>query len=732
MKERIVFKYLAIIACCCLVACSQDPSSNENFIGEVSGNISFDNRMSHISDFEVRAYAYRSQQWHTTPVNSVPVSSDGSYTMKLPKGDYIFSLFNTQQNGPEFYYEFQHQFPCKTYELRLQDHYSDVLFANEFFYCEPEPKFVPENGALPGINFDIHDTGKISGQISQAGGNAFTQVTIKAFACKTNHNQSTIQTLGKYDMSLSAQARPDADGHYTICCLPKGDYLIKVETDQPEYITFFYDNVYFKDQAKIITIDSGNDWNINLMVSLGTTITGQIKSEDTPNSPIKDVLVSAVMTSTNYVIGKPFPSDANGNYIIYGLPKQHYILHANAEQTNYQSCYYNTKYHINDADAFEIVNTTPLNMNFDLQKQGQLVATIVDKETNTDIKNNQIYVKIYKSSDLNLVKTIQSNNGVIIADLDEGNYKAEVITNGTPYASIYYSNENALHHADDIPIFNGKVNDTVKFKLQRGGSIRGHVIGLNCNDPDHSEDLHNYTVIAYSKSNPSRTYQDTTGIFGVYQIDGMAEGNDYIVKVQTDHSSYIPEYYKQTYFQDSATVIDVDYDNITSNINFDLECGRQIYGKITNDTDNSPISGITVKATHLTKNIVLSATTDNNGLYVITGIPSGYEYSVPSAYEYVISADTSDQSFVSADYENVIQFEQTEKQVEVNFSLKKMSKICGNVTCPSRHHFDYCFENIRPGIYDLILIDEKNEEITKYDVIDLSPNLELENFDFDL
>ena len=735
MKKQKVIKYLTIIVCCCFfAACSQSPSSSKNRVSEVSGNINWGSNVLNYNDFEVRAYAYVSQQWHNSPpVNSAAVSSNGAYAMKLPKGNYIFTLFNRVQNGPEFYYQFQNQFPCKTYELRLQDHYSNAVFANKLFLCEPEIMSVPDHGSLQGINFEIQETGTISGQISQANGKPLTQATIKAFACKTRNEQSAIDTLGKYEISLSAQSRPDANGSYTICCLPKGDYIVMAEADRPEFISTYYDKVYFKDQAKTIKIDSGNNWIVNFMMNTGVMITGQIKSEDNPISPIKDVLVSAIMTSTNYVTGQSVVSDADGNYTIYGLlTKNRYILYANADHTEYQSCFYNSKYNTNDADSFEIANNAPLNMDFDLQKKGRLVATIIDKQTNTEITNPQIYVNIYRSTDLTCVKEVHPNNGIIIAELEEGNYKAEVITNGTPYASMFYSNENTLQYADDIPIFNGKDNDTVKFKLQRGGSIKGLVIGQDCDYPNNDLYLHNYIVVAYSKSNPSRIYQARTDIYGEYLINGLSEASDYIVQVQADNTTYISEYYKQTYFKNSATNITVNYDQITPNINFDLECGGQIFGKVTNDTDNDPVPGITIIARNLNKNEIYSATTDNNGIYVITGIPSGHEYSISSAYEYEIYADTSGTIFVPVNYANTIHFEQNETQREINFNLELLPKLSGIVTCPSNHQFDYCFENITPGIYDLILLDEQNKETIIREDFELIPDQELKIQDIEL
>jgi len=745
MKEKKIFTYLVVMVCCFYAACSQTPSSTENHIGKVSGTVLFNENDTNINDFEVRAYTYSSQQWHDTqPVNSAEISSDGSYAMKLPKGNYIFTLYNVQQNGPEFFYQFRHPFPCTTYELQLLEEgtYSETIYANQFFNCEPEDMSVPDDGNLPGINFDIQDTGMILGNISQANGTPFTQITIKAYACKKRQDDKLIETLGTYEKSLSAQVRPDAQGQYTICCLPIGDYFLMAEADQKEIIRLYtqYNDtpdtkpenrikyVYHKNQATPKSIDLGDRWKVNFSMKSGTTITGHIQSEDKPNDPVKNIKVSALMASTNFEAGKSISSNANGNYTIYGLPEMSYILYADADRSEYQSCFYNTKYQSNKADVFQIENLDPIIKNFDLQKQGQLEAILIDDETNADIKDNQIYVKLYRSTDLTLVKTVQSDNGMIIAGLDEGDYKAEVITDGTPYASIYHSNETSLEDADDIPIITGRSNDTVKFKLQRGGSIKGNVVYENCYDQGND---HTFTVIAYLKKNASRIFQSEVKRNGDYEISGLPEGEDYIVRVLTDKTAYISEYFDQTYFQETATTIHVEYDQDTPHIDFNLECGRKIFGKVTDETDNMSISGVLVTATLLDQNTAYSAITDTNGEYVIKGIPSGYEYANPSAFEYEISVDTSNYGFISESYESIIQFGRAENQRELNFRLKKLSKICGTVVCPSNRKFDYCIENISPGFYDLVLLDEENEKTVIKENFQLIPNQDL-TIDIDL
>jgi hypothetical protein len=745
MKVKRIITYLTLITCCFYAACSQTPSKSENNIGKVTGTVYFDDNVPHINNFEVRAYAYSSQQWHDTkPINSAGISSDGSYSMKLPKGTYIFTLFNVQQNGPEFYYKFQHQFPSTTYELRLlvEDTYSDsIIYANQFFSCEPEAMSVPNDGALPGIDFDIQDTGMILGNLSQSNGTPFTQVTIKAYACKDRNDEKLIETLGPYETSLSAVSRPDALGNYTICCLPIGDYFLMAEADQKEFITLYtqykddpntkpedrIEYVYHINQATPKNIDLGNSWRVNFRMKQGTTITGHIQSEDKPNEPIKKVYVSALMNSTNYEVGKSILSDSDGNYTIYGLPEMSYILYVDADITDYQSCFYNTKYNSADADVFKIENTNPIIKNFDLQKQGRIVAPIIDMETDEIITDNQIYVKFYRSSDLVLIKTVQSDNGIIETGLDEGIYKAEVITDGTSYASIYYYNATSFQNAVNIDITTGSTKTTVEFKLQRGGSIKGNIDYENCYEQDH-----NFTVIAYSEKNPTRIFQSEVQSNGDYEIDGLPSGNDYIVKVQTENTAYISEYYDQSYFQNTATSINVEYDQVTPKINFNLECGRQIFGKVTDDIENTSISGILIKATCLDNNLTYTTTTDSTGNYVISGIPSGYEFTNPSPFEYTISADTLNNAYISESYSSFFQFSRNETQREINFRLDKLAKICGTIICPSNRKHDYCIENILPGDYDLVLLNEENDQTLIKEDIELKSNEEMTIDDIDL
>jgi len=712
MLKNQLLKYFIAIITCLFMACSQSPSSNETSTGQISGKIITDDLVVNAQDFEVRAYEHRLNQWHDfQPVNVTSVSSDGSFVLNLPEGDYIITLFMEKQNGPELFYGDSISKECSNYEAQLVDIENGEIVSTKTITCDPEYLKLPIGGKISDIDFDIRGTGHINGLVTNSDNIALTQVTVKAV----------------YEEKIFAQTQTNEKGEYTICSLPEGDYQIFAEPENDQYIKQFFNNAYYSFNADNISVISGiGRKDANFVLTKGGTITGKIIDAYSLN-PIENILVNAIDNESLVVTGKSLLSDANGNYTIYGLPPGLYILKADASNTSFVSCYYKSGYIINDANKINIYGTEILNgIDFDLQKPGRLVAQIVEKETGNPIENDNIFVKIYRASDDSIVKTVQSIDGVIDAkDLREDKYKVEIITEGTRYAPVFYSDKTSLENAWPIQIFNGKTKDDILFELKTGGLISGRLVDNN------GAPLDNYNVCATSQVNPEWVHQTKTNDDGLYVINGLIEGS-YIVEVSSKiEFSFISEYYNNKYARKNATLIDVIYGKTNPDIDFSLEKGGKIYGLVTGYETGGPISGITLYATN-GKGLTYTAKTMSDGTYTIYGIPDGHYYTV--------YADARGTSYISEYYNDnmfdeqaiTINFVSENQEERVDFSLATKPHICGTMTCPSNHNISYCMENLPTGNYILYIKNDEDSIIKTSEEIHLSPNQEIKNLDFDL
>ncbi|MBF0450284.1 MAG: carboxypeptidase regulatory-like domain-containing protein [Candidatus Magnetomorum sp.] len=713
MLKTQFIKYLAVIATCFLWACSQSPSSNDAHTGQVSGQIIMGDSVPDIKNFQVRAYKYTSNQWQDTqPTNTVFVAFDGSYVLNLPEGEYVLSLYNKAQEGPEFYYAASDGVPCKNYEVRLKNIDDGEIISTQKITCDPETVGIRSSELLPNIDFDIRNTGNVSGQVTNSDGTQLSRVTIKAVD----------------EEKTFAQTQTDEKGNYTLCCLPEGDYHILADAKETKYINQYFTNAHYVQDATPIAVITGTRDKINFKLINGGIITGKIIEED-ELLPVKNVLVTAIDRSLNRQAGKSIGSDANGNYTVYGLPPGEYILSADASNTSYVSCYFKSAYTINDANTMLLSNTETLRgKNFDLQRPGRLIANIVEENTGNLIENDHIFAKIYRASDNELIKTVSSRNGKIDTDsLLEDKYKFEIVTDDTRYAPVFYPGKKTLQNALGVQIFNGETRDDVVFELHIGGSVSGRVVEMK-----NGTVLFNYTVRAVSQINPMWMYQVQTDSDGDYTLKGLIEGN-FIVQVLTGDSSYISEYYQNKYVLKEAVPVSVQYDQIKSAINFSLDRGGRIDGQVTCEQTGTPIEGITLYATN-SKGFSCSAQTKNDGTYTLYGIPNGNAYT--------IFADASGTPYLSEYHSDrqleeiavPVSFDTVGQSMTIDFSLAEKPRICGTIVCPSFHQMDYCMDNLPIGDFIIEIWDatETDDPLKVSDEFSLYPNQKLDEMDFDL
>ena len=734
MKKELCIHYLVVIACCFLIACSQDPESSKETVGTVTGKVISNDSSLNLNDFQVRAYAFNQAggKWKDSqPVNSTQVSPDGSYSINIPDGEYFFSLFYGVQNGPEVFHDAQHgsdiihiitvESLCDQYALQIRDSDNSTIAETMSFSCDLKTIYVSINNTISNTDFDIRQTGGVTGRVTQqSDGSAFSQVTVSAIP------------VGGTSI---AETQTDKNGMYTLSCLPIGDYYFKAKAMQKEYQTQYFkennlNNVYYIEDTLPIYINSKRG-GVDFRLKKGATVTGKIKSDD-QRQPLKDVVVTAYSSIQKRITGDSIPSDAQGNYTIYGLPKLEYYFYAEAEPP-YVSCWFNNIYDDSDDNSKYKLNISnailyPDN-DFDLKPPARILATIKDEFGNkldfsnlkADFSDLYVYVNVYRASDSYPVKTVYSNNSANISDNGEiiidnlyeaYRYKFEILTNDTRYAPVFYDDEITLASARAEDVYNG-ITRNLEFQLTEGGKITGRIEDINS-----LRRIQGVIVRATSVTNPSRIIEDQSNSYGEYTLMGLFEDN-YRVQVLTEGTDYISEFYDRVYYQKDAKPIAVKNGETKPDIVFSLDVGSIIKGQVTRDNTGEPIANIPVYANDINKGLVLTSITDHYGNYQITGLPNGNDYSIQvdvTGTEYLPGS-------YSEDIPNVISLINVGEERIVHFTLKKRPKVSGTITCPYGETFNYSFmENLEPDTYELILVDDENKETIIRNQLELYPN----------
>jgi peptide/nickel transport system substrate-binding protein len=215
---------------------------------------------------------------------------------------------------------------------------------------------------------------------------------------------------------------------------------------------------------------------------------------------------------------------------------------------------------------------------------------------------------------------VLSDGSYALGGIPDGSYVLHFQAN-SPWAKQFYDRKASFESADRITISGAAQFSDIDILMQPGGIISGTITGAG------GVPLANIPVDLLG------------GWFGVcsdssghYQIQNVPYG-DHIVVAQPDNwnwcsdtqATYLQEYYANTHDLDLATPVTLSaLDDIAEQIDFQLEPGAIIAGRITDASSGTPLPDLRVQAQdYLTGDPAFATSTDANGFYTITGILTG-------------------------------------------------------------------------------------------------------------
>ncbi|MCP4352897.1 MAG: hypothetical protein GY795_46195 [Desulfobacterales bacterium] len=164
---------------------------------------------------------------------------------------------------------------------------------------------------------------------------------------------------------------------------------------------------------------------------------------------------------------------------------------------------------------------------------------------------------------------------------------------------------------------------------------------------DGSTPIQGMWVDAYDYSTRTLNGSAMTGSDGSYTISGLLPGSYKVCIPDSAFLNYLGKYYNNTYDSDSAVPVKITSGQSASGINFSLEKGGQITGKVT-DSTGSPIKGAGVYAYHYSEGYMASfAPTLSDGSYNIKLLHSG---------TYRVYADVSSANYFEEYYNDAYEY----------------------------------------------------------------------------
>ena len=272
----------------------------------------------------------------------------------------------------------------------------------------------------------------------------------------------------------------------------------------------------------------------------------------------------------------------------------------------------------------------------------------MDAETGEPVSFIEVEAGPYDEDSVSWTDTDRNGNYTLIG-IPDGLIEIEV--GGDGYVQTYLT----------ANVVGAEAVTGVDLSLSRGATISGRVTDAHSGSPlagvmIEAEDI-------YGEAPDSEAETDSEGR---YLLEGLAQGT-YHVWAEGDSRGYIQQYYDDEPYWDDADPVTVIGTQPVTEIDFTLEAGASISGRVVDAETRSPVAFIEVEAGPYDEDIVSWTDTDHNGNYTLKGIPDG-----------LIEIEVDGQGYIT---ERINVSVSGRKAVtSADFGLKRGATISGRVT----------------------------------------------------
>jgi hypothetical protein len=539
---------------------------------------------------DVSVYAYTS----TTAVNYVAyayTNASGAYTL-------------TKLTAGNFYLKFDPPFGSD---------YLEEYYNNKPTLASADAIPVTLGSVASGINAALETGGKITGQVTGAGGTPIEDVYVEAYTSTTS-------------FSAVAYEYTTASGRYTLTNLGAGNYYLKFNPPYgSDYLEEYYNDKPSLGSADAIPVALGSVvGGIDANLSQGGKITGRVTGFG--GAPLESVFVLAYTSTTSTSYAAYDWTDASGIYTITNLTAGNYYLEFNPPGLDYFVEYYNNKPSLASADAIPVAfGSVVSGIDAALDIGGKITGQVTGIG-GVPLQNIAVHAYTSTTSIVPVATDFTDASGVYtMTGLTTRNYYLQFDPPfNSDYFEEYYDNKSSLAAADAIPVALNTVVSNINASLPLASKITGRVTASDGGAP-----LKDVNVIVYGYdecNNQVSIGSATTNASGVYTVTRLLAGS-YRVRFSPSSfgasAAYLGEYYNDKPTLETADTVNVAAGSVTSGIDAVLQRSGQMTGRVTAADGGSPLSGVSVIAYNTNGSFVESDSTDATGVYTITGLTTG-------------------------------------------------------------------------------------------------------------
>jgi hypothetical protein len=276
---------------------------------------------------------------------------------------------------------------------------------------------------------------------------------------------------------------------------------------------------------------------------------------------------------------------------------------------------------------------------------GSISGTVTSDADGKGIANVNVTASDYTTSQT--IKSVNTNSDgtYTLTGVPAGTYKLRAIpSNGKlNYADEYYNNTYDSAQAQAVTLTTGQNVSGINFSLEPRGSISGTV-----RNADGSATLANVAAECFRIVDGRwEGWSAITDSQGKYTIYGVPYGQ-FFVRARGINDDYVLEYYYEVPRQASAKLLTVSKDMNPANVDFTLDKGGSISGKIISETTFEAIPYVNVAVFDYDSREWLNCSdTGADGSFTVHGLPTG-------SYRLLANTSQNKLPYIQEYYNNVI------------------------------------------------------------------------------
>ena len=385
-------------------------------------------------------------------------------------------------------------------------------------------------------------------------------------------------------------AMTDSSGRYTLIGLAPGSHRVWADVEGQSYVRAFYKGVINRDDANLVVVNGQEEVEgINLSLRRGASVSGRIVDSET-SSPISDLRLRAKLLDGDDVSWAE--SNVDGTYVLLGLPEG--VLEITINGRGY----------IEERTRVTIRGQTPIeDFNLTLSLGASIAGRVFDEDTGFPIANLDVHaVSLPDRSHVAWERT-DADGRFTLSGVAPGLF--DVVAEGRGY----------VPHQQRVSVLDRERVTGLEMGLGAGGTVSGRVTDAATGAPVAG------ATVRHSWVDTEFGSETVTDEQGRYRITGLGEGR-HRLRVEVRGQNYVQQFYSGKMLRDRADLITIRGQEEISDANFSLIPGAAISGRVVDSETGRPIPGMDLRA-RLNGDDLADSTTNNDGVYVLRGIPDG-------------------------------------------------------------------------------------------------------------